>query len=235
MDLSAAPFVTCLMPTANRRRYVPHAIDCFLRQDYPDRELLVVDDGSDQVRDLLPDDARVRYVHLERRLPIGTKRNAACEMARGDVIVHWDDDDWSASWRVACQVSALETTGADVCGLDCVLFYEPARDRAWEYRYPPEGRPWIHGATLCYRKGFWRGNPFPGIRVGEDTRFVWSDRARRLARLDDRRFYVGTIHASNTSPKQTFDVRWRPRPLAELQAIAGDDWPAYRSMAGGSR
>ena len=38
--------VSCVMPTANRRQWVPRAIALFLAQDYPDCELLIVDDGT---------------------------------------------------------------------------------------------------------------------------------------------------------------------------------------------
>lgn len=47
-------FISCLMPTYNRRAFVPQAVDYFLRQDYPSRELIVVDDGTDPVEDLIP-------------------------------------------------------------------------------------------------------------------------------------------------------------------------------------
>jgi len=36
------PLVSCIMPTANRRAFVPHAIRYFLRQDYAQRELVVL-------------------------------------------------------------------------------------------------------------------------------------------------------------------------------------------------
>src|SRR5262245_66654207 len=78
------PLVSCIMPTRQRRAFVPAAIRQFLEQDYPERELLVIDDGGDPVRDLIPaDDPRVRYVFLERRRTIGAKRNLACDLARG--------------------------------------------------------------------------------------------------------------------------------------------------------
>ena len=135
------PLVSCLMPTRGRRRFVPHAIACFLQQDYPRLELVIADDGGDSVEDLVPDDARIRYVHMPRMVRIGTKRNQACAAACGDVIVHWDDDDWSATWRVSYQVRALMDTGADICGLGDILFYEPAAGRAWELRLPAKGAP----------------------------------------------------------------------------------------------
>src|ERR1041385_539899 len=76
---SREPLVTCIMPTSNRRRFIPQALRCFLRQDYSNLELLVVDDGADPISDCLPENDRIRYLHLDRKLTIGAKRNLACE------------------------------------------------------------------------------------------------------------------------------------------------------------
>jgi glycosyltransferase involved in cell wall biosynthesis len=226
------PFVTCIMPTRDRRRFVGHAIECFLQQDYPALELLVADDGIDAVEDLLPADPRIRYLRLDPIARIGTKRNAACAAARGDVIVHWDDDDWSAPWRVSYQMESLATSGADICGLNRLLFYQPSAARAWEYVYPGTARPWVHGATLAYRTAFWRRNPFPDIHVGEDTRFVWSPQAPRVQPLDRHEFFVGTIHGGNTSAKHTGDGRWQPAPNSVVERTLGVGWDRYRQAMG---
>ena len=170
------------MPTCDRRQFVPRAIAQFLEQGYDDRELIVLDDGVEPVADLMPQDARVRYVREESKSPIGVKRNRLCELARGDVIVHWDDDDWMAPWRVSYQIERLLATGADVCGLDRPLFYDPAEGRAWQYVYPSNAAPWVYGATLCYTKAFWRRNPFPPVGVGEDSRFVWASVNKKCSR-----------------------------------------------------
>jgi hypothetical protein len=147
--------------------------------------------------------------------------------------VHWDDDDWSAHTRVSDQVHALETSGADVCGLSRLLFYEPVTDRAWEYRYPSDSRPWVYGATLCYTKAFWRRNKFPDVQLGEDTRFVWSNCPARIHVVDDRSVFVATIHSTNTSPKQISDRRRRSCAVSEVRTIAGDVWAAYRCAVSG--
>jgi glycosyltransferase involved in cell wall biosynthesis len=207
--VSALPLVSCIMPTADRRRFVPRAIGQFLAQDHADSELLIVDDGNEPVQDLVPDDPRVRYIRLERRLVLGAKRNLACEQARGDVIVHWDDDDWSASWRLRYQAEQFAAAGADIGGLDRVLFHDPAANEAWEYEYPRTAAPWVYGATLIYTKAFWRRNPFPPLSVGEDSRFVWAHVPKRVVAHDDRRFFVATVHTSNTSRKDTRGHRWR--------------------------
>src|SRR5690242_6781724 len=94
------PLVTCIMPTYNRRLFVPRAIEYFLRQDYVNRELIIIDDGIDAVGDLIPEHEAIRYVRVNERVTVGAKRNLACEQARGAIIAHWDDDDWHAPHRL---------------------------------------------------------------------------------------------------------------------------------------
>jgi glycosyltransferase involved in cell wall biosynthesis len=219
------------MPTHNRRPFVARAIELFRRQDYPRKELIVVDDGSDPVRDLVPaDDDRIRYLRLERRTTLGAKRNLACEQARGALIAHWDDDDWHAAHRLSYQVEALVAAGADVCGTDTLLFYDTRSGRAWRYLYGKSSRRWLAGGTLCYTRAFWSRQRFANINVGEDSRFVWSDKGAKLLALPDSTFYVALIHAHNTSPKQTSGSHWRPYPVEEVQRLLGADWSSFAAL-----
>ncbi len=246
LPAGSRPLVTCIMPTRNRRRFVPLALAYFLRQDYEPRELVVVDDGDDSVADLMPQDARVRYVRLDQRQTVGAKRNIACRLARGDVIVHWDDDDWMADWRLTYQVGQLLESAADLCGLDRLLFLDARRGEGWQYVYPrgtrtsphpiplPKGEgvrnggvKWLAGGTFCYRRDLWQRNAFPELDVGEDNRFVWSGEAKRLLALPDNSFYVAMIHDGNTSPKRTNGSRWQPHPVAPLYKMLGRDLEVY--------
>ncbi len=221
------PLVSCIMPTAGRRAFVPQALQYFLVQDYPARELIVVDDGADPVNDLIPEDPRVRYVHLPERLTIGAKRNAACEMARGSCIIHWDDDDWNAPWRLRYQVEHLLESDADLCGLHNPLFYSPQLDKAWQYVYPEGGKPWVYGATLCYRKSFWSRWRFPEIDVGEDTRFVWQSPSAQILALSDPTFFVALVHSGNSSPKRTTGGRWQTYAVNAMHDLMGDSLTCY--------
>jgi hypothetical protein len=223
--LSPPPFVSCIMPTANRRRFVPEAIEQFLAQDYPARELIILDDGEDSVEDLAPAHPAVRYVRGPRHRTLGAKRNAACELACGDIILHWDDDDWYAPHRIRAQVDALSRSGAELCGIDKVLFYDPRAPSAWEYNYPPGGAPWVYGATLCYRRDFWRAHRFPDVTVGEDNVFAGAARPGEICVMPDNRFFVALVHSANTSPKQVRDPRWRPCDVATVRELVGETWP----------
>jgi ADP-heptose:LPS heptosyltransferase/2-polyprenyl-3-methyl-5-hydroxy-6-metoxy-1,4-benzoquinol methylase len=231
--MTSPPFVTCIMPTAGRRSFVPQAIRYFLGQDYSRKELLIVDDGPAPVVDLVPQDSRIRYFYQPEPKPVGYKRNFACEQASGEIVAHWDDDDWSAPWRLSYQVEQLVITNADICGLEKVYFYAPGENRAWEYFFPPGQRRWVYGASLCYRKTFWQAHRFQEINVGEDTRFVWAEDHARIHALSDSRFFVALIHGGNTSPKQTGDARYRAKAVAEIEEILGDDLKFYRQAQTG--
>jgi glycosyltransferase involved in cell wall biosynthesis len=50
---------SCIMPTYNRRAFVSKAIAYFLRQDYDDKELSIIDDSTDSVSDLVPANAHI--------------------------------------------------------------------------------------------------------------------------------------------------------------------------------
>ena len=229
----AAPLASCIMPTANRRAFVPSAIAQFLAQDYPMKELVILDDGDDPVADLIPDHPLVRYMRAPRHRNLGAKRNAACEAARGEIILHWDDDDWYAPRRIRAQVEALAASGGDACGIDRALFVDPGSRRAWEYVYPAGGPPWVCGATLCYPRAYWRDNQFAELNIGEDTRFAATLRPDRLHRMADNRCFVALVHPANPSPKQVEDRRWRPHAYEDVVELTGGAWPALAAEAVG--
>jgi len=223
------PLVSCIMPTYNRRAFVERAIAYFLRQDYPNKELIIVDDGTDAIDDLVPADQHFRYFRMSEKTTTGAKRNLACEQARGTIIAHWDDDDWHAPHRLSYQVRALLREGTDMCGTSTLLYYDAENGGAWQYVYPHGQRPWLAGGTLCYRRAFWVSNRFASLNVGEDSRFVWNARKEHMTVLPDSTFYVGIIHRQNVSPKQTRGSYWHSYPLEEIRQLLGADWAYYQT------
>lgn len=231
--MADTPFVSCIMPTRNRRRFVGQAIWYFLRQDYPLKELIILDDGEDAVPDLVPQDDRIRYKHIERRMPLGAKRNLACSMSRGDLIAHWDDDDWMSPQRLSLQVAHLQNADAEICGLRDLLHYEIESGKAWLYRYPTHEHPWVAGCTLLYRRSTWDSRPFPEINVGEDSAFLWGISPDRLRAMPDSTFYVALIHSGNTGAKNLADPRWQRQTLDEVTRLLSFDRDFYIALRNG--
>lgn len=200
------PLVSCIMPTANRQKFIPLAIQYFMAQDYANAELIIVDDGKEPSTHLIPDNPKIRYFYTEPLGTIGVKRNYACEKANGEIIMHWDDDDWYAPDWITRQVVALNTSAADITGLNQVVFYSPSVDKRWLYQDLDLEKPWICGATMAYHKTFWQEHPFIDIQVGEDYDFVWNTGARTFA-MGYMQGFVAILHAHNTSIKPVEDIR----------------------------
>jgi Methyltransferase domain/Glycosyl transferase family 2 len=224
VTVNPPPLISCIMPTYDRRRFVPRAIAQFQNQDYPSKELIIVDDGTDSIADLVPDDPRVRLIRPPRRLSVGAKRNIACENSAGEFIAHWDDDDWHAPHRLSCQARRLLNSHASICGLKDLLFLDIRTIKAWKYNYPANQRPWLSGNSLLYRKEYWSAHRFSDINVGEDSRFVWTADAQRLLAVADTDIHVALIHGANVSPKHIDGPWWKPHPVDEIRRLLGDDW-----------
>ena len=189
--------MTCLCLTKDRRRWLPHAIRCFRRQTYGNAELLILADGAD-VLDLVPDDPRIRLIHLEGPLNIGDKRNFGCERAAGDVIAHFDDDDHSAPERLADQIRRLDESGRNVTGFHSMRFVA-ADGQWWKYSGAPG---YALGTSLCYRREWWRNHRFPSVQIGEDNAMVAvANAAGELVTAEAGELMHATIHPGNTSPR----------------------------------
>jgi hypothetical protein len=214
------PVVSCVMPTSDRPGWVRRALRCFERQDVGEKELVVVDSGEHDIAAMFSGRRDVRYVRVTERLTLGELRNAACEAARGEVIMHWDDDDWSAYWRLRYQLDEMAAVPeARICGLASVIFSNPDYSRAWQYSYPFATRPWIAGGTLCYQKSFWRTHAFPDVNEGEDTHFVWTADPQSLLACEVNTFYVASVHPGNTSAKTVEGPLWRHYPVERVKTL----------------
>lgn len=231
-EVNSEPLVSCIMPTADRPGLVPQAITYFLRQTYANRELIILDDGAQSVQDLIPQNPRIRYVRMPERRTMGEKHNMACEMAKGEIIAHWDDDDWMADRRLSYQVrELLRHPPMTLIGLSRLMYYDPRAERAWEYVYPAGQRPWVCGNTFCYRKPFWEKFPFPSRNEGADTMWVWGLKNAAICAMPDHTFYISIIHSKNTSPKRTNQPRWHPFSTQEISNLMRDDLAFYADIS----
>lgn len=165
---------------------------------------MILADGID-VLDLVPnDDERIRLIHLSTSPEIGAKRNFGCERAAGQIIAHWDDDDYSAPGRVEDQVGRLLESGKAVTGYHSMRFTDGIR--WWLYS---GSKYYALGTSLCYWRWWWQQNKFQSLHVGEDNQFVASAHSSgELATAEAGTLMHATIHDGNTSPRQMGD-NWK--------------------------
>lgn len=231
MNNTIQPLVSCIMPTFNRRRFIPFAIKYFLRQNYANKELIIIDDGTDPIEDLIPNEESLHYYKLEKKISLGEKLNLACEYAKGEVIAHWDDDDWYDPQRLTYQIDALQNEQIDVCGINQLLYFNISTKHAYQYKYPSNQRKWLLGSSLCYTKALWNTRPFAPINVGMDALFIWSTSPNRVKPLKDNSIAVHMIHEDNVSTKNTNGNWWYDYSVAKLQHLMKSDWNTYSNGA----
>jgi hypothetical protein len=237
---NAFPLVSCIMPTYNRRAFVGITMRNFANQDYPRKELVIVDDGKDPLDDLLQSVPDVRYIRLRQRASIGAKRNIACQHARGEIIAHWDDDDWYAADRLRYQVAPILMNLADVTGLENAFVLVLSTGEFWTTQPELHRRMFmgdVHGGTLVYRKSILSGGlRYPEINLAEDAWLL--DRlmrdGRRLVRLANPGLFVYVRHGQNAwrecIPGRFLDpAGWRRIDAPPMTSSAV--WDSYKAAA----
>lgn len=81
------PLVTAIMPNRERPKFGLQAVRYFCAQDYPNKELVVLEDGSPSLAGRLPDDPRIRHVATGvAPRSIGAMHNS-CEKSAGALTV----------------------------------------------------------------------------------------------------------------------------------------------------
>jgi glycosyltransferase involved in cell wall biosynthesis len=221
------PLVSCIMPTRNRRPFIEQAIWYFLRQDYPTKELLIIDDGDHPIADLVPEDARIRYVRLDRHQTLAAKRNIACQLSQGEWILHWDDDDWMAADRLSIQVDQARSARALVSGARQVTHYRLEQGDAWLGSYPQSGAARLFGGTLIYQRSAWERHPFPEAKGDEGYAFTRQFPVESVHILADASFYIALLHAGNAAPPNLASSMWQRLPLEAVSSRLGADRPFY--------
>jgi len=211
------PLVSCLMVTANRKHLMKRSIKCFLNQDYENKELVIIDDGKQDLEGVLEQvpSSMLQYVKLDQKpkKTLGNLRNRSLEEASGDFLVQWDDDDWYHPDRITIQSNVLQD-GYDACCLSGALMHldeEPYMQHPY-IGFLPDGIP---GSIMHRRCNTIR---YPHKRRAEDTVYLkkWMD--RKYIQLPDEYSYlfIRCYHGSNTWEKKHFLRRIRNNPKDAL-------------------
>jgi hypothetical protein len=197
------PMVSLITPTYNRRRFLPQAIRCYLAQDYPRErmEWVVVDDGEDEVRDLFEGVPGVRYVRLESRLPLGKKRNYCHTVARGDIFVYMDDDDYYPPQRVSHAVAALLAApeGTLVAGSSEIYVWFLQTDEV--YQFGPYHRRHCTAGTFAFRRELLRTQHYLDDATYAEEKAFLKDFTLPVVQLDPMKTMLVVAHSSNTVDK----------------------------------
>lgn len=153
-----AGLVSVVVPVFNGARYLAESLDSALAQDYPQVEVIVVDDGStDATPEVLARYGdRVRVIRQPNQ-GAAVARNAALRVARGEYLAFLDADDRWLPHKLRIQIAHLRRNPqvdlvysswsvverSDPQALD-IVGPEPREEDAID----PGGSGWIYNALL---------------------------------------------------------------------------------------
>ena len=198
--------ISCLCVTMpSRLPLLERAVGDFAAQSHADAELVIVHDGGApfdvQVQALARRQPahRIRVHAANSDLNLDALRNLSVQLAEGDLVCQWDDDDRHHPQRLALQFEALRVEAADFCFLtDQLHWFAEAGELYWDdWDGEPYPMNFVHG-TLLGRTTMMPS--YPEIARGEDTGLVHEilRAGRRIARLRDRGWaYVYVYHGGN--------------------------------------
>lgn len=189
------PLVSCLMVTQNRPHIGRIAVECFRRQTWPNRELVIVDTSAASaltvwVRSLK--DPRIRVVLLPGDTrSLGELRNVSAVEARGAYLAQWDDDDLHHPLRLETQLSVIAATDTSANMLLRATLWGPREGRLAFCQVRP-----LEGSLVCARNAMPR---YPSLARMEDTPAIRAlEASHPVSYIDLPELYLYVSHGANT-------------------------------------
>ena len=159
--------ISAICITYGKPHLLEEAIESFLRQDYKNKELIILNDLADQTLEFNHPQVKILN-YKERFKSLGEKRNECIRLSKGEILVGWDDDDLSMPWRFSQIIAAFNENNS-------LQYYKP--DKAWCY-YGDELKPphynMFYMMAAFTRKAFYEVGQYRPISFGEDTELCQS-------------------------------------------------------------
>jgi glycosyltransferase involved in cell wall biosynthesis len=221
-----------MVTAAGRLDLVKRSVRCFVDQTYPNKELLIVNEGPVDYQRAVEsfvstlERPNIRFAWLKGRYSLGALRNISVGLAMGDYFCQWDDDDFCLPHRLVMQFHHLERhpqAEASYLG-DQLHFYFPTREIFWD-DWATFGHlstletQLIPGTTFC-RRPTTAKYPSQGRYCGAGEDSVFAQRLQgRLSILTG----AGPMHVYSYHGKQVFDFEhhrrisvMRSKPVADM-------------------
>ena len=156
------PLISAKCITYGRVEMLEESLYSFLQQDYPNKEMIIVNDYPLQT--LVFDHPEVKVYNISHTFPtIGDKENFATELCNGEIICQWDDDDVALPNHLS-NVAKMFVDGVNILHWKTGVYYN-------EPNITEVG--WIGNSGLVFRKSAWEaigGHPLEN--AGYDMTFI---------------------------------------------------------------
>lgn len=154
---ASGPRVSVCVPTYNGARYLRETLDSILGQTWQDFELLVVDDDSGDDTEAIAKsytDPRIRFVRNPTRLGLAGNWNRCVELARGEYVCLFHQDDVMEPDNLAAKVAVLNQNATAGLVYSNVSQIGPNGERISDHWYfrPDPADVGVHTGQAFFRR-----------------------------------------------------------------------------------
>ena len=197
------PFVSICTPTFNRRPFWEYAIKCFNHQDYPKdkMEWIIIDDGTDKIKDLVCDISQVKYFEYDVKMPLGKKRNLMHEKSKGEIIVYMDDDDYYPPERVSHAVNMLLTHPNALCAgaSEIYIWFKHIQKM---YQFGPYGPNHATAGTFAFKRELLLDHKYEEHAALAEEKAFLKNYSVPFVQLEPKKTILVFSHIHNTFDKK---------------------------------
>lgn len=120
--------VSIIIPVFNVEKYLEECLSSAVNQDYENKEIIIVDDGStDSSSDIIGSFTK-NYAFIKtiktKNQGQSSARNVGLEMATGDYIMFLDSDDWFEKGTISLCIKTLTDNNLDIVLFSGQAFYD---------------------------------------------------------------------------------------------------------------
>jgi len=249
--------VSVLTPTmSSRRRYHEALWESFVQQDWPDKELIVLESYEEEPSPFLVQKAKEdsRLVHVAIRIPagmkdisVGMKRNITLLLASGQFVVNFDDDDLYSARYCRAMIDTMDSEGLVAATLSGWHNYYREKGQctysdadSWgEWAETSEELSKIlygYGFSYSHRRRVAVDHPYPDVEFAEDAPFMLKFREvyghQSVGLLEDTEgLCVHILHKANSAQVLASSVLTQEE-IDELAVSSLDNFHLYRSQVG---
>ncbi len=199
------PYVSVITPTKNRRFIFELAVHQFLNFIYPPEKLewVVLDNGTDKIRDLIPDKINLKYLSVDgnKNYSISDLRNNCIKQSSYDYIVYMDDDDYYPPESILARIKSLiryQPLGVQCVGCVKLGCYNIINHDSY---FISNGDTYLTEASLCHLKKFWESRKFKKTDMSGEFKYFLRKRQQKIRSIPFQFVCIALNHQNNTTER----------------------------------
>lgn len=189
------PYVSVVTITKNRKSMFDLPIRNFYEFEYPKDKLewVIIDDGNDNLKSVLPADKRIKYVRYTDIGSLCQKRDIGVQQSSYEIIAFMDDDDYYFPCSIYARVALMKKYNRQCIGCTTLGIYDIVDDNSFL-----NVSSTISEASMAFKREFWKERQFGTIdhNYGESYLFI-DGREKRVINMPYFFNLIAITHKGN--------------------------------------